>query len=145
MGRLRAAFCIKPVANPRHTAWMCIPRFAGEGTRAGPSHMANAADRESFSGSPLAARRTSAAVHEAGDRARGFGLTTVLSCLAWPAQRPDKRRPPREDKMSTYVMLVHFTDQGIKNVKKTAQRAEEFTGRRCGRGVACFRCWRAPS
>ena len=36
---------------------MCIPRFAREGTRAGPSHMANAADRESFSGSPLAARR----------------------------------------------------------------------------------------
>ena len=28
--------------------------------------------------------------------------------------------------MATYVMLVHFTDQGIKNVKKTAQRAEEF-------------------
>jgi uncharacterized protein with GYD domain len=28
--------------------------------------------------------------------------------------------------MATYVMLVHFTDQGIKNVKKTAQRAEDF-------------------
>ena len=28
--------------------------------------------------------------------------------------------------MATYVMLAHFTDQGIKNVKKTAQRAEDF-------------------
>jgi uncharacterized protein with GYD domain len=28
--------------------------------------------------------------------------------------------------MATYVMLAHFTDRGIMNVKNTAQRAEEF-------------------
>ena len=28
--------------------------------------------------------------------------------------------------MATYVVLAHFTEQGIKNVKKTATRAEEF-------------------
>ena len=29
--------------------------------------------------------------------------------------------------MATYVMLMHFTERGIMNVKNTAQRAEEFT------------------
>ena len=28
--------------------------------------------------------------------------------------------------MATYVMLAHFTERGIMNVKNTAQRAEEF-------------------
>ena len=37
--------------------------------------------------------------------------------------------------MATYVMLVHFTDQGIKNVKKTAQRAEEFKEMAIGHGA----------
>jgi uncharacterized protein with GYD domain len=31
-----------------------------------------------------------------------------------------------EDPMATYVMLVHFTDQGIKSVKDTVTRAEAF-------------------
>jgi uncharacterized protein with GYD domain len=41
----------------------------------------------------------------------------------------------REDKMATYVTLMHFTDQGIKNVKKTAQRAEEFKEMAIGHGA----------
>jgi uncharacterized protein with GYD domain len=41
----------------------------------------------------------------------------------------------REDAMATYVMLMHFTDQGIKNVKKTAQRAEEFKEMAIGHGA----------
>jgi uncharacterized protein with GYD domain len=28
--------------------------------------------------------------------------------------------------MATYVMLAHFTERGIMNVKNTATRAEEF-------------------
>ena len=28
--------------------------------------------------------------------------------------------------MATYLMLAHFTERGIMNVKNTAQRAEEF-------------------
>jgi uncharacterized protein with GYD domain len=28
--------------------------------------------------------------------------------------------------MATYVMLAHFTDQGVKNVKDSPQRAEAF-------------------
>jgi uncharacterized protein with GYD domain len=29
--------------------------------------------------------------------------------------------------MSTYVSLIHWTDQGIKNYKDTTSRAEDFT------------------
>ena len=28
--------------------------------------------------------------------------------------------------MATYIMLAHFTERGIMNVKNTTQRAEEF-------------------
>jgi uncharacterized protein with GYD domain len=37
--------------------------------------------------------------------------------------------------MATYVMLARFTDQGMKNIKKTAQRAEEFKEMAIGHGA----------
>jgi uncharacterized protein with GYD domain len=30
--------------------------------------------------------------------------------------------------MATYILLLHFTDQGIRNVKETTRRAEAFKG-----------------
>lgn len=37
--------------------------------------------------------------------------------------------------MATYVMLVHFTDQGVKNVKDSPKRADAF--RQTAKNMGC--------
>lgn len=37
--------------------------------------------------------------------------------------------------MPTYIVLVHFTDQGIRNVKQTAERAKVLTAAAARLGV----------
>jgi hypothetical protein len=35
-------------------------------------------------------------------------------------------QPKGEMKMGTYIVLAHFTDQGIRNVQDTSKRADAF-------------------